>query len=216
MEDVRIEILNTHSSLKSVASVHTRSNGPCMEKGTIFMYLMRRYRMVKLLASTVYVERDGWVFLGESEKPELKLGKQDSQLRTLTPCQWGDQQMIPKWSAPKQPFQRQAPRYDCMYTEVIVVDVPNAIVPLAIHGSGVTCMLLERRAEDDDKNLNWRGKSGCATYRRIYIFVRRQSSAVPSTLLRTRKKAESPEPGLSSPVHDNSRMHAQMVIHLLD
>ncbi|KAJ7192282.1 hypothetical protein GGX14DRAFT_323970, partial [Mycena pura] len=113
------------------------------------------YRMVELLVSTMYVERDGWVFLRESkwgEKLELKLGEQDSHLRTLKP--WGSKQMIPKWSAPSQSFRgKLLDLKTCVYTEAIVVDVPNAIVPLAVHGSGVTCMLLER-GEDQDKKSN--------------------------------------------------------------
>ncbi|KAJ7205295.1 hypothetical protein GGX14DRAFT_315116, partial [Mycena pura] len=114
------------------------------------------YRMVELLVSTMYVERDGWVFLQESkwgEKLEDKLGEQDSHFRTLKP--WGSKQMIPKWSAPKGSFRgKLLDLKTCVYTDVIdVVAVPNAIVPLAIHGSGVTCILLER-AEDKDKELN--------------------------------------------------------------
>ena len=62
--------------------------------------------------------------------------------------------MIPKWSAPSQSFRgKLLDLKTCVYTEAIVVDVPNAIVPLAIHGSGVTCMLLER-GEDQDKKSN--------------------------------------------------------------
>ncbi|KAJ7212537.1 hypothetical protein GGX14DRAFT_564292 [Mycena pura] len=94
------------------------------------------YRMVELL----------W-----GEKLELKLGEQDSHFRTLKP--WGSKQMIPKWSAPKGSFKGKLPDLKtCVYTEVIVVAVSNAIVPLAIQGSGVACMLLER-AEDQDKEL---------------------------------------------------------------
>ena len=60
--------------------------------------------------------------------------------------------MIPEWSAPAGRASFKGKLLDlktCVYTDATVVAVPNAIVPLAIHGSGVTCMLLER-AEDRD------------------------------------------------------------------
>lgn len=48
------------------------------------------YRLVELLVSTMYLEREGWVFLSDAqwgEKFELKLGEQDNHLRILT--HWG-------------------------------------------------------------------------------------------------------------------------------
>ncbi|KAJ7197002.1 hypothetical protein GGX14DRAFT_375637, partial [Mycena pura] len=108
------------------------------------------YRVVELLVSTMYVERDGWMFLQDKKWGLDKLAEQDPHFRTLK--HWGKKQMIPEWYAPKGRDSFNGTLLDlktCVHTTATVVAVPNAIVPLAIHGSGVTCMLLQR-AEDAD------------------------------------------------------------------
>ncbi|KAJ7611979.1 hypothetical protein DFH06DRAFT_1243813 [Mycena polygramma] len=116
------------------------------------------YCLVELIASTMYLDREGWVFLEDSlwgDKLEAKLGEQDNNLRTLT--DWGERQLVPRWEAPGP----RRPSYggklvdlrSRVCVDVIVVSPPNAMVPLAIHGSGVTCMLLQR-PEDSEKEPN--------------------------------------------------------------
>ncbi|KAJ6626144.1 hypothetical protein B0H10DRAFT_1999200 [Mycena sp. CBHHK59/15] len=106
------------------------------------------YSIVELLASTMYLERDGWVFLYDSEwgnnVPE-RLAEQDNNLRSMV--HWGSRQLVPEWGAPRQRASFRGKLVDLrsrVYVDTIVVARPNAMVPLAIHGSGVTCMLLER------------------------------------------------------------------------
>ncbi|KAJ7889637.1 hypothetical protein B0H13DRAFT_1626675 [Mycena leptocephala] len=111
------------------------------------------YHLVELLAGTMYLEREGWVFLQDSRCGDelAQLGEQDHYLRTLT--HWGDRQLVPKWEKPmRRPYSsgKLVDLRNRVYVETIVVSRPNALVPLAIHGSGVTCMLLDR-AEDSEK-----------------------------------------------------------------
>ncbi|KAJ6518296.1 hypothetical protein C8R47DRAFT_1086493 [Mycena vitilis] len=120
------------------------------------------YHLLELLVGTMYLERDSWVFLEESEwfptgrgqRPEL--GKQDSKLRKL--AAWGSRQLVPKWEVPPSPNSTpSADRYSVstmrgklvdlstgVCVEAVVTEPPEFIIPLAIHGSGVTCMLLKR------------------------------------------------------------------------
>ncbi|KAJ7897630.1 hypothetical protein B0H14DRAFT_2332532 [Mycena olivaceomarginata] len=109
--------------------------------------------VLELLVGTMYLERYGWAFLDDSrwvDNLEASLGGQDNHLRTL--IHWGDHQLIPNWEPP--------PRRPCfrgklvdlrnrVYVEAIVVSRPNAIIPLSIHGNGITCMLLDRSFDSD-------------------------------------------------------------------
>ncbi|KAJ7486660.1 hypothetical protein FB451DRAFT_1026531, partial [Mycena latifolia] len=107
--------------------------------------------IVGLLAGTMYLDREGWIFLEDSqwgEKFQEKLGEQDHNLRTLT--HWGSRllkTLVPRWEAPgRRPWMasKLIDLHSRVYVETAVVSRPNALVPLAIHESGVTCMLLER------------------------------------------------------------------------
>jgi hypothetical protein len=59
--------------------------------GIVLYYLTAvLYSIVELLVGTMYLERDGWVFLEDAlwgDKLEEKLGEQDNNLRELT--SWG-------------------------------------------------------------------------------------------------------------------------------
>ncbi|KAJ7728510.1 hypothetical protein B0H16DRAFT_1330894 [Mycena metata] len=58
--------------------------------GILYYVTAILYCIVELLAGTMYLEREGWVFLEDSlwgDKLEAKLGEQDHNLRTLT--LWG-------------------------------------------------------------------------------------------------------------------------------
>ncbi|KAJ6475921.1 hypothetical protein C8R47DRAFT_661337 [Mycena vitilis] len=105
--------------------------------------------LVELLVSTMYLDREGWVFLKNTlwgDKPEAKLGEQDHNLSTLT--NWGERQLAPRWDAPGPRRHSYGGKLvdlrSRVYVDITVVSPPNAMVPLAIHGSGVTCMLLQR------------------------------------------------------------------------
>ncbi|THU93617.1 hypothetical protein K435DRAFT_779748 [Dendrothele bispora CBS 962.96] len=116
------------------------------------------YVIFRLIVGTWHLERSGWVFLSEGRmndgkkgdlawgsRPELVLGQIDDRLGKL--AEWGERQMAPEWDSPT--------RVPCMMghlvdmvagikVRVVVTGRPNSMVVLAVHGSGVTYMLLNR------------------------------------------------------------------------
>ncbi|KAF7358995.1 HET domain-containing protein [Mycena sanguinolenta] len=125
-----------------------------INSGVLVYYLIAiPYCIFELLVSTMYLQRDGWVVLEHAlwgEMFEAKLGEQDYNLRKLT--HWGERQLVPKWELPgRQSNVKLVDLRNRVYVDAVVVSRPNAMVPLAIHGSGVTCMLLDR-AEDSDRD----------------------------------------------------------------
>ena len=109
------------------------------------------------MAGSMYLERGGWVILDdnswEKHSPESKmrslsawLGHRDSHLRYLET--WGESQLAPQWETPRRQT-IQATLVDlknAVFTQTTVIDPPraNALVPLAVHGCGMTCMLIHR------------------------------------------------------------------------
>ena len=93
----------------------------------------------------------------EKDSPESKmrslsawLGHRDHRLHHLTT--WGESQLVPHWEAPRRQT-RQATLVDLkggVFIPIIIVDPPgpNALVPLAVHGCCVTCMLIHRPANE--------------------------------------------------------------------
>ncbi|KAF8995544.1 hypothetical protein BDQ17DRAFT_1218928, partial [Cyathus striatus] len=116
------------------------------------------YSMMRLLAGTIYLVKDGWIYLEDSrwgEKPYESLCIQDPELQSLV--HWGDpdKRPVPKWHASSDSCSGTLiDLKNKVYTKVNVTSVPNAMVPLAIHGSGVTCMLID--GPDDPTGLSER------------------------------------------------------------
>jgi len=141
-----------------LASVSTAVTINHFKTGLALYYLTAiLYCMVELIVGTMYLERDGWVFLEDSmwgDKFEVKLGELDNNLRKLT--HWGDRQLVPRWEVPgvqRTSFTgKLVDLRSRVWVDTIVVSRPNAIIPLAIHGSGVTCMLLEREEDSKDSH----------------------------------------------------------------
>ncbi|KAJ7777066.1 hypothetical protein B0H16DRAFT_947454 [Mycena metata] len=137
----------------TIISLYCLVNGNIV--GIVLYWLISvLYCILELLVGTMYLERDGWAWLEDADwgaNLENSLGKQDSHLSSLV--HWGDQQLIPKWERPPRREWFSAKLVDLrnkVYTEVIAVARPNAMIPLAVHGSGVTCMLLYRPWEHED------------------------------------------------------------------
>ena len=108
--------------------------------------------VLSLIGSTLYVEKTGIIMLREKvlqgQTPEAYLASKDRQLETLEP--WGDHQLAPQWIQGGSVVDSE---------EVTLVDLmsrvkskflvrnwegkePNALVPIAVHGCGVTCLVL--------------------------------------------------------------------------
>ncbi|GJJ08047.1 hypothetical protein Clacol_002254 [Clathrus columnatus] len=121
------------------------------------------YSFLDLAASTIYVVREGWVYLdttGWNDQAVDKLKDQDPNFAPFTT--WGDEQLCPKWDPPSQDYKnhkkksKSNPRYQHGFlvdlkskviVSVTVIDRPNSLIVLALHGCGITCMLLNRPAE---------------------------------------------------------------------
>jgi hypothetical protein len=133
--------------------------------GFILYYVISiLYCIVEMVIGTMYLQRDGWAFLEDSmwgDKLEVKLGEQDNNLRSLT--HWGARQLVPQWEFPRFRPSFTGKLVDLrhrVYTETIVVSRPNAMIPLAIHGGGVTCMLLERPENSEKEPSIFGTKTG--------------------------------------------------------
>ncbi|THU93632.1 hypothetical protein K435DRAFT_779759 [Dendrothele bispora CBS 962.96] len=77
--------------------------------------------------------------------PERILGRIDHGLGELS--EWGDRQMAPTWDAPSGVPYMRGHLVDLrmgIKVRVVVTGRPNSMVVLAVHGSGVTYMLLNR------------------------------------------------------------------------
>jgi hypothetical protein len=115
-----------------------------------------------LVGGSMYLVRTGWILLDEAKwtnsQPgsgvktvESWLGYRDSHLKKFE--SWGDKQLVPKWSPPSRQKTQIASLIDlehCVLVNTIVLDPPNsykranAVVPLAVHGCGVTSLLVHR------------------------------------------------------------------------
>ncbi|KAJ7849425.1 hypothetical protein B0H14DRAFT_870309 [Mycena olivaceomarginata] len=123
----------------------------------IFFSVSVGHAILELLFSTVWLDRKGWMFLsdsewGDTETLRQKLGDLDSNLRKLMP--WGKSQLVPKWQDPTKRRCIPGKFIDLesgIYVEATVVERPNVLVPLAIHGNGVTCLLLHRSSRSHEK-----------------------------------------------------------------
>ncbi|KAK7455878.1 hypothetical protein VKT23_010915 [Stygiomarasmius scandens] len=149
------------SSTSTSSSPSDSSPDPSVTKiliGILLIYLSSiAFNIFHMTVSSWYVSRGGWVFLSDDKmmdgsegdsawgsKPETILGQLDPSLKKLD--EWGDRQMIPKWDATGSQF-KVGHIVDLrlgIRTRVVVTKKPNSMVILAIHGTGVTCMLLNR------------------------------------------------------------------------
>lgn len=133
----------------------------------------------KLVAETTCLACEGWVHLDKEiwgEDPSQKLGKLDCRLQQLK--KWGDpsEQPVPKWDVPSD----SNPAYmldlaHCVFTQVDTLRKPNAMLPLAVHGSGITCMLLDR-PDDFNQGSERVGMANLPPY--ILVQAKRTASVV--------------------------------------
>ncbi|KAJ7652419.1 hypothetical protein DFH06DRAFT_1093960 [Mycena polygramma] len=114
--------------------------------------------ILELLISTMFLERKGWVFLpndewgGDIDTTQQKMGYLDSYFTKLK--LWGKSQLVPEWQNPTKRECIHGRFLDLesgIYVDVSVIERPNVIVPLAIHGNGVTCLLLHRSGREHEK-----------------------------------------------------------------
>ncbi|KAI3608816.1 hypothetical protein WG66_003803 [Moniliophthora roreri] len=139
--------------------------------GTAILWISSAaFNLVRLLVGTMYLEHNGWVFLSETKwndggegdaawgsDPEKVLRRLDASLDLF---EWGDRQMVPRWEPDRDKDGAKDVRDSDNWhrymrgqlvdlrtgirVRVVVAQKPNAMVALAIHGSGITYMLLNR------------------------------------------------------------------------
>ncbi|KAJ7200128.1 hypothetical protein GGX14DRAFT_315945, partial [Mycena pura] len=136
------------------------------------------YHLLEFLVGTMYLQRVGWIFLKDSDwefsvdGQQLELGNEDSHLRKLT--FWGDRQLVPKWESPHHQHRNE----DSVETftgrlvdlstgvcvDAVVTERPDFVLPLAIHGTGVSCLLLKRSKNAAKRPVYWAKKVGMANF----------------------------------------------------
>ncbi|KAK7042998.1 hypothetical protein VNI00_008736 [Paramarasmius palmivorus] len=122
------------------------------------------FNLLRLIVSTMYLERSGWVFLSEGKwndgskgdaawgsQPEHILGQLDRSLKGRI-VDWGEEQMAPRWDVPTSRYMRGhlVDLRTGIKVRVVVSKRPNAMVVLGVHGCGVTYMLLNRSDNVND------------------------------------------------------------------
>lgn len=105
------------------------------------------YCVVYLVAGTMYLERSGWVLVYNVNSLSTWLGHRDSNLYTLST--WGQTQLVPTWEQPKRRPVVRVALVDLRHRVVVETTVldslrANVIAPLAVHGCGLTCLVLHR------------------------------------------------------------------------
>ncbi|KAK7455876.1 hypothetical protein VKT23_010913 [Stygiomarasmius scandens] len=121
------------------------------------------FNTYRLIVSTSSIEHDGWVFLSKERMndgsngdiawgsyPEYILGQFDAGLGELV--EWGEQQMVPKWNVSEPQFKigYLVDLRSKIKIKVAVTERPNCMAVLAVHGTGVTYMLLNRQDGADE------------------------------------------------------------------
>ncbi|KXN89420.1 hypothetical protein AN958_05711 [Leucoagaricus sp. SymC.cos] len=137
-----------------------------MEVGLLMMYFTCvLFTTVDFLVGTIYIKRDGWIvyedhlFPGHNPIPFLQSRDKLTYRKTH---EWGPRQLIPRWDENSQIMlhklaldttQRASPHpYSVtlvdlqtgVFTKAVVTSKPNHMIVLAVHGSGITCMLVDR------------------------------------------------------------------------
>ncbi|KAF7762219.1 hypothetical protein Agabi119p4_8812 [Agaricus bisporus var. burnettii] len=126
--------------------------------GLILLYSTTiAYSILLLLVGTMFVTKDVWVVIED----HTTLGRDAHRwLQSQDPTfdkavEWGARQLIPEWdtphASPSPPGTPPRPYAITLIdlrtgvlTKAAVTKRPNSLVALAVHGSGITCMLLDR------------------------------------------------------------------------
>ncbi|EKM76704.1 hypothetical protein AGABI1DRAFT_130998 [Agaricus bisporus var. burnettii JB137-S8] len=131
--------------------------------GLFLLYLATiAYSILVLLVGTMFVKKDVWFVIEDHTTvggdARCWLQSQDATFRKAV--EWGARQLVPQWDTPHaSPSPPGTPPHPYAVTLVdlrtgvlvkaAVTKRPNGMVALAIHGSGITWMLLDR----DDKKV---------------------------------------------------------------
>jgi hypothetical protein len=121
--------------------------------GSVVSVLFILSALINLLGSTLYVEKSGFIIIEDEKWAGMSngsvgkwLGKRDSRLEHLS--DWGERQLVPRWTSRLQGL-KGATIVDLrsnIQSRFVLRDWPgrkaNALVPIAVHGCGITCLVL--------------------------------------------------------------------------
>jgi hypothetical protein len=126
--------------------------------GLVLLYFTTMaFTIFQLLAGTIFVEKDVWVVIEDQTTmgwdAQRWLQSQDPTFDKAV--EWGNRQLIPRWDNPHtgpSPSGTSLRPYAVtlidlrtgVFTKAVVTKRPNSMVALAVHGSGITCILLDR------------------------------------------------------------------------
>ena len=113
------------------------------------------YSILELLVGTIYVEKATWIAVEDHNTPGHDPVRwiQSQDPSCVNASEWGDRQLAPRWDDVKSTSLTPRP-YNVtlmdlrsgVFTKAVVTSCPNDMVILAVHGSGITSMLLSRDA----------------------------------------------------------------------
>jgi hypothetical protein len=126
--------------------------GPVTGFGLLYVACIL-YAILELLVGTMFIVREGWYVLEDSVwgfDPSHALTRIDRDLG-LNLTVWGEQQLAPNWDAAPPRSGTEQTRSITLFDASCQVAVKakvmgnvNDLIVLAIHGNGVSCMLLDR------------------------------------------------------------------------
>ncbi|XP_006455277.1 hypothetical protein AGABI2DRAFT_138510 [Agaricus bisporus var. bisporus H97] len=182
------------------------AGGYPMVGGPLLYVVTLTFTVFELLVGTVFVEKDLWVVIEDHTTAGRDVYR---WLRSQDPTydeavEWGARQLIPEWDVPHAspsppgvpPRPYAATLIDLrtgVLTKAAVTKRPNGMVALAVHGSGITCMLLDRN-ENEVKSTT-AVKVGMAN---LPPFVLAQAEEAGTVYVSSRAEAPGREDGLFS------------------
>ncbi|KAJ3563949.1 hypothetical protein NP233_g8610 [Leucocoprinus birnbaumii] len=142
--------------LAGFSSFATRSLSPGLP---IIWATLSTFAIIELLVGTIFVKHDAW-FVVEDDTAVGRasfrwLQSQDPSLTDTRELEWGPRQLIPEWNFHRSNQEKNRSPEPVpvtlmdlrtgVWTRTLATKKPNDMVVLAVHGSGITCMLLDRK-----------------------------------------------------------------------
>ncbi|KAH8825767.1 hypothetical protein DL96DRAFT_1609805 [Flagelloscypha sp. PMI_526] len=116
------------------------------------------YALVRLVLGTMCVNMEGWVCWDEPDDvgdvDKIHFSRRRSQFRTWD----ADHNLAPEFPLPDNMPSRNIVIFDLKHRVRVSVQIPLAakkpsyMIPIALHGSGITCMLIADQEEDSEED----------------------------------------------------------------
>lgn len=126
------------------------------------------YAILQLLVGTIYIEKNSVIVIEDHKVPNRDaygyIKSKDPSFSQAV--EWGSRQLIPQWdvphllepSAPGQPIKPYPVTIvdlgTGVFTKALVTSRPNDMVVLAVHGSGITTILIDRAKDSPSATIS--------------------------------------------------------------